>query len=295
MELNDLLIKQDLDPRDVLVFRHRPYELQFRKVLPWLAAERPDWYNAYQQTQGPRVERTMNSMVGSGLVASFIGHEPGKAMFVGVYRIAGARPLSYKEYWSVPAYVGMKQLGMAGWSRQRNPASSVLWFDLQLTEIYEEWKGRLVVQWPPPERSWWRRAHKNDMPVLSISEDNSLATAMPEWDELDLSWAELSTLPSHWRAALSQWRGVYYIFDEHARKGYVGSAYGRENILGRWRDYAARGHGGNKLLRKRDPSAFRFSILQRVSPDMDPSDVINLESSWKRRLHSRQPNGLNEN
>jgi hypothetical protein len=78
-------------------------------------------------------------------------------------------------------------------------------------------------------------------------------------------------------------------------KGYVGSAYGDSNLLGRWLGYAAGGHGGNVLLRNRQPGNFRFSILQRVSPDMDAADVIRLEATWKERLHTRAPFGLNDN
>jgi hypothetical protein len=70
---------------------------------------------------------------------------------------------------------------------------------------------------------------------------------------------------------------------------------GDTNLLGRWKNYAARGHGGNRLLRQRDPRNFRFTILQRVSPDMDADDVIRLEANWKERLHTRQPFGLNDN
>jgi hypothetical protein len=58
--------------------------------------------------------------------------------------------------------------------------------------------------------------------------------------------------------------------------------------------YAARWHGGNILLRQREPKYFRFSI-QRVSPDMDAADVIRLEATWKERLHTRAPFGLNDN
>jgi hypothetical protein len=58
---------------------------------------------------------------------------------------------------------------------------------------------------------------------------------------------------------------------------------------------AATGHGGNSLLRQGDPRHFRFTIFQRVSPDMVASDVIRLEGSWKQRLHTRKPHGLNEN
>jgi hypothetical protein len=55
------------------------------------------------------------------------------------------------------------------------------------------------------------------------------------------------------------------------------------------------GHGGNALLKNRDARNFRFTILQRVSPDEDPWEVNRLEGTWKKRLHTRTPDGLNEN
>ena len=84
------------------------------------------------------------------------------------------------------------------------------------------------------------------------------------------------------------------IWDSSDGLAYVGSASGDTNILGRWEGYAATGHGGNKLLRERDPSLFRFTILQRVSPDLEIAEVIRLEATWKERLHTRE-RGLNEN
>ena len=221
MEFNDLLGKEGIDPKTVLVLRHRPQQREIRKVLPWLAAERPDIYNAYQQQQSLSVEP---AMVKPDFVASFIGHEAGKALFIGLYRRGQWRPLTHNEYWRVPANIEMRAFGMLGPVRE-----SILWFDLAPTAFYQDWKGRLIVDWPPPE------------------------------------------------AALSQWRGIYFIFDENDSKGYVGSAYGTENIPGRWLSYAAGGHGGNKELRKRDPTHFRFSIPQRVSPDMEPAEIIWLE------------------
>ena len=76
MTLNDLLRAKGIDPTTVLVMRHRPFEPELNKVLPWLAAERPDVFNAYQQTQSEKVERAMRN---AKYVASFIGHEGGKA------------------------------------------------------------------------------------------------------------------------------------------------------------------------------------------------------------------------
>src|SRR5687768_3281079 len=188
MTLNDLLQRRQIDPMKVLVFRHRPHEPELRKVLPWLAAERPAVFNAYQQTQGPKLERALESLVGRGFVASFIGHGPGKAVFVGLYAIDASRPLTYKQYWNVQAYVEMKAFGLKGWSSRRQVRAHKLRFDLTRTEFYADWEGRLIVTWPPPERSWWRRAHRNEIRVSAILEQSALGAVMPEWSDITLSW-----------------------------------------------------------------------------------------------------------
>ena len=80
MDFNDLLRLKGFDPATVIVLRHRPKEEQLNRVLRWLAAERHDLFNAYQQCQGPKLEASMQK---ASHLASFIGHAPGKALFVG--------------------------------------------------------------------------------------------------------------------------------------------------------------------------------------------------------------------
>jgi hypothetical protein len=163
-------------------------------------------------------------------------------------------------------------------------------------DFYSSWKGKLIIDWPPPERSWWRRSHRNEMTVHAILEESALDTAIANWDELDFTWNELKLLSKRWRDKLSEWRGIYFIFDTSDSKGYVGSAYGSNNLFGRWQGYAASGHGGNRLLRKRDPQNFRFTILELVSPTMNADEIIRREGSWKERLHTRKEcGGLNDN
>src|SRR6266850_722721 len=290
MELNELLLGKGIDPREVIVFRHRPNEPELNKVFPLLAADRPDLFNAYQQTHGEKVEKAMLS---AKHVASFIRHGSGKALFIGAYAIGKSRPITQAQYWRVPAYAELKKLGMRGFVT--GSRSTCLWFDLKLIDFYSEWKGKLVEDWPPPERTWWRRAHRNSMSIHAVLEDSALDTAMQKWNELDLTWGQLSILPKRWQAKLAEWRGIYYIFDSSDGKGYVGSACGSENLLGRWRHYGTSGHGGNSLLRHRDPTNFRFTILELVSPTMPPEEVQWLEGNWKERLHTRQPYGLNDN
>jgi hypothetical protein len=247
---------------------------------------------ASQVLADERVQNVMRDLTGAGYVASFIGHKPGKALFVGLYSIAVSKPLTYEEYWEIPANVELKAYGKRVTSRADWP-SSLLLFELVPLDFCKSWKGKLIVDWPPPERSWWRRAHRNELGVHAILEDSALVAKKPKWDECVLSWDQLSVLPTTWRSAIEQWRGIYYIFDDSDGKGYVGSAYGTDNLLGRWQNYATTGDGGNLLLRQRDQSHFRFSILQVVAQDMKPEEVINIESSWKERLHTRAPLGLN--
>ena len=288
LQLNDLFANEKISLDDVLVMRHRPTEPALRKVLPWLAAERPEIFNAYQQTQSERAERALAK---AKYLASFIGHEAGKAIFVGLYRVGKITPLNYGQYWKVPAYKKMKLMGHRGFTGNR---PKILWFDLKLLPFYSDWKGKLVIRWPSPERAWFRWARRNRFPVDAILNESCFSRGMPDWSEISLTWDELKIIPSSWRDRLKEWRGVYLIYDAHEQKGYVGSAYGHENILGRWTNYLAQGHGGNKLLRKSQPKNLRFSILQRVSPDLAADEVVRFENSWKIRLLTREF-GLNKN
>jgi hypothetical protein len=288
IDLNDLLVKTGLDPRRVMVMRHRPTEKGLRHVMQWLAADRPEVYNAYQSNHGETVEASLSKATH---LVSFIGHEPRRAVFVGVYAVNGYQHVSAAKFWEMPHNSTLRTLGTKGPKDGR----ASLWFDLRLSEHLQSLKGRLVIEWTGIERSWWRWAIRNTLPVYAIHEESLLVQALPSWDALVLSWQELQMLPPSWKQALAQWRGIYFIYDKAAGLGYVGSAYGADNLMGRWTNYAATGHGGNRLLRSRNPEDFVYSILQRVSPDMDADVVIAIENSWKERLHTRTPQGFNDN
>jgi hypothetical protein len=113
MLFNDLLAEQKIDHADVLVLRHtpRPEDGKLKEVFPWLAAVRPNVFNAFQQTQTRRVEA---KMLRAKFVASFIGLEKrhGRvehaAVFVGLYKVGEHRPLTYNEFWEKPAYQELK-------------------------------------------------------------------------------------------------------------------------------------------------------------------------------------------
>lgn len=283
-----LLNTIDIDPAETLIVRHAPVEKSLKRILPWLIVERPELWLAYQQIQWESLEK---AMTGATYIASFIGQEPAKGTFAGLYRIGSHRELDLEGYNAFPGNSELKALGMAG----RTPEmGDCLAFELEQLDHWHEWIGRLTIDWPKPNQAWWRRASRGLFRVATIEAESRFVRAMPGWQDIVLTHAELQSLPASWTAALSQWRGIYFIYNTASRSGYVGSAYGAENIHGRWRDYARRGHGGNRELRHCRPEDLRFSILQRTSPDLDPADVVRLEASWKERLHTRSF-GLNRN
>ena len=291
MTFNDLLKETGIDAQTVMVLRHRPTEPQLRKVLPWLAAEKPAVFNAYQQNQGEKVEKAMQSAM---YVASFIGMQSGKATYVGLYQLHGSKKMTSDECEQIPEIVELFGFGMTPFVGERR-RPSVLWFDLQVTEFHKNWMGKLIVEWPGKELSWWRWADRNTFTIHAIREESVFDEAMPEWDELILTWGQLQVLPTSYKQRLKEWRGIYFIHDTSSGKGYVGSAGGTDNILGRWQNYAASGHGGNKHLKACDKTKFVFSILQRLSPDTPTDEVVRIENTWKERLHTRHPSGLNDN
>ena len=291
LTLNHLLASSGIDLKDVLVFRHRPWEPSLNRVFDRIVTQRRDLFDSYQSTHAPNTEAAMGR---AKYVASFIRYRPKQALFVGLYANIAQRVMSVQDYQARPLHRELMSFGMGG-HKASDGRQSVIEFELKALGWYSQWSERLVIEWPGLERSWYRWADRNVFPVAAIAEQSCLVEPMPQWDEIALDWNELATLPEHWKTALSHWRGIYLIIDQSDGKQYVGSAYGRENILQRWSDYARTGHGGNKALRQRDPRNFRFSILQRTSPDLPDSDVIELEGSWKNRLRSRAPFGLNEN
>lgn len=288
LDFNTLLEKADLDPAGTLIVRHVPVEKSLKRVLPWLVVERPDLWLAYQRIQWKTLEKAMTK---AEHVASFIGDDGAGATFAGLYRIGTWKTLDFAGYQAFPGNAELEQLGMTGRSEDM---PECLAFELEPLDHWLEWIGRLTITWPKPYRQWWRRGGRGSFPVRTIESESRFARGLPDWKDLVLGWTELQCLPASWKAALAQWRGIYFIYDTGRKAGYVGSASGAENLLGRWTDYAKSGHGGNRELRASDPTNLQFSILQLTSPDLEVAEVVALESSWKARLHTLS-HGLNAN
>lgn len=277
LTLNGLLEDAGLNTGTVLLRNTEPC---LRAAMPYIASERPNLFRAYQQVQGPKLGKALER---AKFMVSFVGEGSADALFVTCFTIADVRPISSEEFWSEAENRELASFGYVGMHEGEVATRCTL----TPIEPLSEWSGKLVITWPPPAVSWWRWSDRNVFPIAALHREPFPHRQVPDWKDIVLDWATLSSLPRSWEAALSHWRGIYFIYDVHRRGGYVGSAYGHDNILGRWRNYASTGHGGNVGLRDSKAEDLRFSILQRTSPDLEADEIVRLESSWKERLHTR--------
>lgn len=173
LDLDDLLSEHGIHTTRsrVLVMRHAPPEPDLRRALPWLAANKPEIYNAYQQAQRPKQEQQLRQ---AAYLVSCIGHSPRKALFVGVYLVAGFLAVTARDIFARADIQELKQLGMNFGSTE----GTCLWFDLEEEVEFREWKGKLVFGWPPMERNWSRWADQNRFPIAAMLRQNLLLRGM---------------------------------------------------------------------------------------------------------------------
>ncbi len=298
MDLDYLLAEQGFHPKSekILILRHKPGKYdssEFRANFISLISEHPELFNEYQSTQNPGVEAKFKK---AHYIASFVSHTPRQALFVGMFRIASSRPWTKKKFWQSRAYKELGRRGMRGFADKRRHITK---FRLKEVDRLRELKGKLIIDWPgkgpSADRSWARwMIEKNKFSIRAILEESKLMQPMPDWTEIVWPYSRLKTLPKSWQDKLSQWRGVYFIFDEALNKGYVGSAYGEEDILQRWKAHFRVG-GDAKYLRRCNSDNLVFSILEIDSHVRAVEEIREKERSWKRRLHTLYPKGLNAN
>lgn len=137
-----------------------------------------------------------------------------------------------------------------------------------------------------------------------------VATVFTDYKDVYLTYSELQQVvkDKEWQDMLSPFGGVYLIHDSKTGKNYVGSAYNKNGILGRWKNYAENPTGGTEdegnaklveLLRNNPGYAekyFRYSILGvlPLSSKENNQAILDAETRWKAHLGTRT-NGPNAN
>lgn len=168
-------------------------------------------------------------------------------------------------------------------------------YEYETLSQYEKYFGRIIVRFKNSSQNMIRNAESviDDCFIEQILPDIFDNDIFPGYDKVNISWRELSrVIEKHtWKTGLQNQKGVYLITDTSNGKMYVGSAYGDEMLLNRWKSYVRTGNGNNKELKSLDVNHikenFRFTILDIFKSTTDNQVIIERENWWKEVLLSR--------
>ncbi|NLY79690.1 MAG: GIY-YIG nuclease family protein [Lysinibacillus sp.] len=241
-------------------------------------------YQSYQE---------INRFKDCDYLVSCIGIEKNQAIFVGVYEMKGIHKVDgFPEHLDVP-FRGKAKLN----SKYR--------YDLEKLSGFEDLENRMIIHWNNVAQAWCVYLNNNDKEVVQIV-PKGYVMDFPGYLDFTLTYRQLVKIINDydanrvWHKMLSSVGGVYLILDKKDGNQYVGSASGKEGILGRWKDYAKNGHGDNKKLKEileADPDRvyqFQYTILQTLPASLTTKEAIMEENKYKEKLGSRAF-GLNLN
>ncbi len=215
-------------------------------------------------------------------IVSFIGMERSRARFYGVYRVKDRKRAREKPLADgIPSYLA---------------SPDDYYYELEEVPGFDDLKGRVVIRWAGHPMSWHQWLSDMDvieiLPAGKVSDFPGHLDFVLPYDDL-VGIINCPDVHESWHQALSVVAGVYLITDMNTGKQYVGSAYGKTGILGRWSHYARVPHGDNKqLIDLLAPDLgyatnFQFSILQVLPRTMTEEQVVQCEKRWKKKLGTR--------
>lgn len=279
MNLYDILNMRSFDlTARTKMMRHQDTRYDVDKLY------RSGMIEAYQSVQG-------QDCLNCDYLIAFMGKDQTKASFAGVWKVLGltSEPdpkyiadFPYEDYFTVPGDI---------------------YYKLEPVPGYEDLIDRVIIDWGLATRAWhqWLK----DKPVIEILPKGQVKP-FPGYLDFVLSFDELTQMLKSpdanrtWHQMLKSVAGIYLITDTKTGQLYVGSAYGKDGILGRWQTYVQTGHGNNVLLKeimKADVSRkqdLAFTILRTLPSTLTVNEVIAYEKLYKQKLGSIA-HGLNLN
>lgn len=224
-----------------------------------------------------RVQSRNGIFDGARFLASFLATPLDETLFVGLYEIKG---------------VGLAPKGLID-PVSGEDVGGYNFYELEPSTGLGDYRGRIVIEWGKGYRAWVQRAGSKDKPVIEIRRTIS-DPPFPGFLDFREQLSRLADVPLPWREVLSSVGGVYLLTCPISGKQYVGSAHGTTGFWGRWEDYAASGHGGNRRMQGLPASDFQICVLEVAASSVSTDELLNMESRWKEKLLSRRF-GLNGN
>ena len=280
LSFSDVLIKAGINPKDVKLIRHAYSDKCFS------ACAEANLIKEYTSHQKKGFSK------GYKYWAIFISSQSTLAKFYGIYEVGDSVPDSRDK-----APKGLPDI----YAKEYVGKNAI--FDLTPIDCLKEYENKLIVEWGNATRSWHQKA-TNEKPIISILPDskkvfNGFEDLILDYDTLK-EIVEDSVTYESFQIALKSIYAIYLIVDKETGKQYVGSAYNKDGLFGRWRVYVETGHGNNKLMKEvvcdypERYHAFQFSILQILPKTVTDDEIVHIENRWKDKLLSKKF-GMNDN
>jgi hypothetical protein len=283
MNLNELVKMRGFDiKKRIKLVRHKEKGFDVNSLY------KQGMIDIYQSIQSKDVFRDCD------VILSFIGIEESKAVYIGAYEI-GTKLNFSKE--NIPEYFPYKDMFEKDFYYQ---------YQLNKINLLEDMVDRLVIDWGKSAINWQQWLYEDKPKQIIEVLPQGYVKDFPGFDEIILTYDELKTIVKNpdankvWHTMLASVSGVYLIVDMTDGSQYVGSAYGKNGILGRWNEYVDKKHGGSARLEALlivEPNRyymFQFTVLRTLPKSMMSNQVIAYEQMYKQKLGSRAF-GLNGN
>jgi hypothetical protein len=279
ISFTELLVSRKFDfTQPAILVRHKDAKASMTDLIE------NGYFELYQSVQ------TKKSFDMNKYIIVFLGLGSTRALFYNVYEITGKRN---------PRTIELP----SGFPFPEFYDESHSYYDLKPLSGFEDLQLRVVIEWGKGTLAWVQ--NYTDKEVLEIRPQGFVKT-FPHYLDFTLSLTELRNLFKYpeanmdWKNKLSAVNGIYLILDKSNGTQYVGSAYGKDGIWGRWEKYAQTIHGGNKALEELLEDSpdygknFQWTVLATLPNNMTNDEIIAYETMYKNKLGSKIY-GLNRN
>lgn len=275
LTFNQLLRTGGLDPATVRLLRHRDAKPKNHGALFAAGMNLDPRFAQYQERQGnPRVIAQFRAATH---LAAFVAEPMTQStVFVGVWERLEQRATRKDNPFEADP-----------------PTSQSIEFDTRRLELFDDYCGRLVIEWGDGTRTWVQRADNQDKPIIEVRR-TKVDPPFPGFLTFRTALDQIEALWPSWVQVLSNARGIYLLVRRDTGEQYVGSATGALGFYGRWCNYQD-GHGGNRGMRKVAAAAGEYdvNILEVAASDATVVDICGREHQWMTKLGTRV-HGLNE-
>lgn len=263
------------------IVRHINNDINFTALI------KHDLIEEYQSIQ------TKEVFANCEYIISFIADGGSRSIFYGVYKVGEVIFGDYEQLASQKLQLNDPGIGKSRFK-----------YHLERNQLFDDISQRLIVDWGKAAISWHQWAD-NEKQIIEILPKGYLKE-FPGFLDFILDFNDLKTMINNlesnkvWHQMLESVNAIYLIADQSTGQQYVGSAYGAGGLLGRWKNYASTGHGGNKLLIElladdvEYARNFSFTVLRTLPKTLTDQEVIAKEKLYKDKLGSRVF-GLNSN